>query len=500
MAYENKGAMAATIVVAASNSLNVGAANYVCSGAADNVQIQAAIDALPAIGGVIHLLEGDYALAASVTLKSNVALTGTGFGTHLTADGNYRAIIIPNTNSRNTVKDMKISGEGSGTSQTSNHGIHIQGAKFVVVENILFGNPSFGQHCLYISAWSGVRPTDIVVKGLLADTTTGVGKHHVCYSNFIRIDGADRVSINNCVIKGSEDPSITLQTGGDASTEISIVGNVFSEGQVLATIAGILNSANKVVISGNIIHSLHNIDGVQVKGQDWNVSNNIIVGNVSSQAGIYLDRCDNCIISNNRIRNHAIGIETNGATNENLISGNRITNCTTGINLAASADKNLVIGNHIKDSITTPLVDAGSLNQIEDDNVGIEITDIKMYRNIKNTSGGALAIGDVVMLKAVAAGNEVTTPAATGEDQVYGMVAEVIANNTSGLVQVKGKTTVLKATNAGGGNILIGDTLGTEAGVRARKTAAGDQCFAKALEACAAADCTLDAYIKSPWD
>jgi len=32
--FENKGAMAATIVVAASDSLNKGAANLVCSGAA----------------------------------------------------------------------------------------------------------------------------------------------------------------------------------------------------------------------------------------------------------------------------------------------------------------------------------------------------------------------------------------------------------------------------------------------------------------------------------
>jgi len=44
--FENKGAMAATIVVAASDSLNKGAANYVCDGTADNVQIQAAVDAL----------------------------------------------------------------------------------------------------------------------------------------------------------------------------------------------------------------------------------------------------------------------------------------------------------------------------------------------------------------------------------------------------------------------------------------------------------------------
>ena len=34
MAFENKGAMAATVVVAASDSLNKAAANYVCDGVA----------------------------------------------------------------------------------------------------------------------------------------------------------------------------------------------------------------------------------------------------------------------------------------------------------------------------------------------------------------------------------------------------------------------------------------------------------------------------------
>ena len=51
MAFENKGAMAATVVVAASDSLNKAAANYVCDGVDDDVEIQEAIDALPAGGG-----------------------------------------------------------------------------------------------------------------------------------------------------------------------------------------------------------------------------------------------------------------------------------------------------------------------------------------------------------------------------------------------------------------------------------------------------------------
>ncbi len=60
MGFENKGAMAATVVVAASDSLNKAAANYVCDGVADEVEIHAAIAALPATGGKVVLLEGNY--------------------------------------------------------------------------------------------------------------------------------------------------------------------------------------------------------------------------------------------------------------------------------------------------------------------------------------------------------------------------------------------------------------------------------------------------------
>jgi len=97
----------------------------------------------------------------------------------------------------------------------------------------------------------------------------------------------------------------------------------------------------------------------------------------------------------------------------------------------------------------------------------------------------------------VAAGDEYDIPTAVGEDSVLGMVAQNTANNDYGLVQVAGKTTLLKATNAGG-NIVIGDYLCTENGVRARLAAAGDMAFARALQACAAANCAIDALIISP--
>jgi hypothetical protein len=174
-----------------------------------------------------------------------------------------------------------------------------------------------------------------------------------------------------------------------------------------------------------------------------------------------------------------------------------------GINISTSTcDKNMVKDNDLYDAgATANLNDAGTLTQVEDDNRGIEITQIKMYRTLKNTSGGQLVAGDVVILKAVAAGNEFTTTTTAGDDKVYGVVAETIANDASGYVQVKGKATTLKVS--GETDIAIGDLLGTHdsAGI-AQKAGAGAQAFAIALEAYTTDDHNgvIDAFINSPWD
>ncbi len=88
----------------------------------------------------------------------------------------------------------------------------------------------------------------------------------------------------------------------------------------------------------------------------------------------------------------------------------------------------------------------------------------------------------MVILKAVAAGNEVTTTVTGGDKKVYGMAAEIIADTAWGLVQVLGKTVLLKVN--GTADIAIGDWLSTytEAGI-AKKASAGDMAFAIALEA-----------------
>ncbi|GAI41416.1 unnamed protein product, partial [marine sediment metagenome] len=58
---------AATFVVAASDSEHKFEADYFCNGTDDQVQINAALAALPATGGKVVLLDGTYTIAGPIT-------------------------------------------------------------------------------------------------------------------------------------------------------------------------------------------------------------------------------------------------------------------------------------------------------------------------------------------------------------------------------------------------------------------------------------------------
>jgi hypothetical protein len=64
--------------------------DYVCDGTDDNIQLQGALDALPANGGAIQILAGNYDFANGVTVTralNNVTISGVGRGTYITCDG-----------------------------------------------------------------------------------------------------------------------------------------------------------------------------------------------------------------------------------------------------------------------------------------------------------------------------------------------------------------------------------------------------------------------------
>ncbi len=118
---------------------------------------------------------------------------------------------------------------------------------------------------------------------------------------------------------------------------------------------------------------------------------------------------------------------------------------------------------------------------------------------MKNTSGGSLLFGNVVILKSVATADEITTTTTVGDDSVIGVVASSVTNNNITSVRTAGEFIGLKVN--GTTDIAIGDFLCTysTAGIAAKATT-GDMAFAIALEAYTTDDSNgvIDALLIKP--
>lgn len=143
---------AADFVVAASDSLHKERADYVCDGISDDIEIQAAIDALPSGGGVVALLEGTYIIdgvptvspeyRSIIILKDNVSVVGCGFTTVLKLADFYTATVggiignsdYPTVYNNVRIANLKVNGNRSGVWGTQT-GIYLQGAHDSIVEN-----------------------------------------------------------------------------------------------------------------------------------------------------------------------------------------------------------------------------------------------------------------------------------------------------------------------------------------------------------------------------
>ncbi len=91
--------------------------DYLCDGAADEAEINAAIQALPAAGGEIVILDGTYAIARAIVIdKDYVTLSGNGEGTVLQrkfAGTSENWGLINVRSSYNTIQNLCFDSDGS---------------------------------------------------------------------------------------------------------------------------------------------------------------------------------------------------------------------------------------------------------------------------------------------------------------------------------------------------------------------------------------------------
>ena len=487
----------ATKTVCAYNAVDHVNCDYICDGTGDQVEIQSAIDAVTTLGGTVKLSDGTFTVGAAINMKSNVNLEGQGRGTKVTrAANNYSILVASQTTVFPEISHILFDGLTKNvimfnfnTNDLTDSKIH--DCWFINGGYILSG----GTNVYRINFYNNyVEYGDSGAGDYIAIETTGDAS---IKNNFFKQIGAGNVeawrvtyaveSRMNVDLIGNRVYSLGdtwnfIFTNGET---VNIVGNHFFGGRNGLYISAMNNSGT---ISGNTFFNQNRnaIDFASCNNGSFSITGNSI--NSSGQSadntyyGISIVGSSNFTVTGNSIF---------GKSSANQIK--------SGIFVDATSQSAIVTGNSIINAKTSAITNNSTKSIVKDNQGGssVEDTNIKW---MKNTSGGTIAAGALVVLKSVAAGNEITVSTTAGDPNLYGMNIASLTDTSWGYVQTLGKTTLLKVN--GTAAIGIGDWITQKAGTAGIgvKAVTGNTVIAKALEAYSGADDNgvIDAILVSP--
>jgi len=193
-----------TLYVAAANASDRARAqaDFLCIGVNDHLVIQAALDALPAAGGMVFLSEGTFNCEATINLDSNQTLKGCGRNTILTTS-TVDLVFLSAVGGNGTeltgivIADLQIDG---GAGAVSDCGIYFEYVDYSYVENV---------YSRRHATWTGAWASGIVL--LYSDYNTITG--NTCQGNNrygISIDGSSNNTVtDNTLTENSQDTTNT---------------------------------------------------------------------------------------------------------------------------------------------------------------------------------------------------------------------------------------------------------------------------------------------------
>ena len=322
--------------------------SYVCDGTADDVEIQAAISALPSAGGKIILSEGTFTISTAIEVPSNVTIIGAGSATILnrTATGNILNIIGTSGSHKSKVliADLKITGPSIVGTQVTGVGLYIDYSDHCLIQNIEISG--FG--ALGDDAGLQIRrsTTITVAKSIFHDNKNGICTGQSTSTSFPE---ADRCTFAENRMYSNFDDGLHLQQ----SARNLIVGNIaYSNGETGIDLLG--DDSDTVV--GNFCYS-NTEAGIEV-GNSTSTGNpdigHVITGNVcrsNTTNGILIaNNADYCMISGNVCRgNSSHGMQIGGNSGKNVrycrITGNICEGNVDGIRILNNATDNVVSSN-----------------------------------------------------------------------------------------------------------------------------------------------------------
>ncbi len=273
----------ATLVVAASDATiaSKNGADYVCDGVSDEVEINAALAALPANGGKLVLTEGTFNITSSILVQNDNAqiegagagqrtgATQTGVSTKLQATGSISTAIILVQRAANDrpvygvlLRDFTVDGATLGTAidgilfrsnrghinrvhvhRCSGNGIRVLGypspsgwdtydtevAFCQMGDNaaagILFDSDAADDHLVHCTLYN--NNDNIVIKGA-SQQITGCHTYNAARYNIFFDGGGSRTKIANCKIEGAGQHGVNIDSTNGGYSDIQITGNGFS--------------------------------------------------------------------------------------------------------------------------------------------------------------------------------------------------------------------------------------------------------------------------------
>ena len=392
----------ATIVIASSTSRGKDAADYVCDGTNDEVQIQAAIDALGVEGGTICLLEGTYTIAAVITIDKRITITGQQSGDK----GGGTKLVLANA----ADCDMFDLVPAVGASTT-----HYQLTRFEHL--MLDGNKANQTAATKAIDQNEGSAVDLTLYDIWFDSWKGycidlqqywdwhifrcVFEHNDTYA--IHLEHVNSHAPTTGWIKDCFYPSV-IQDGTDRSTRLIIEGNyintsdafnnfdlwcsnlIFKSNMTNASAAvrtantyTILKinsttggtNTNNYVISDNIFNETGDKYAIDIGGGGTTIINRMVIeGNVfqfSDGASIIHNtgtgQLANFIVSGNTFQgqddNSMKGVYV-GNSNVSNISDNTFINFATGVDISDASCYNPIVSGNNFDACTTPVTAGGS--------------------------------------------------------------------------------------------------------------------------------------------
>ena len=311
----NAGSRSATFVIASrttSSSQSLDGADYFCSGVNDEVQVQAALDAMPSDGGSLYFAEGQYEMSGSVTLPAkDIVMYGSGtlnFTGATTAfenafngteNGNYAftGLIMTGAlrNASQTTRGAKLmtgGGTSGGTRWT------VTGCKFITLSaNIFFGTKDISQTSEFIVTGNYFEAIELRRGVNASDDSLIIGK----------TEGGSRSGFG--MFAGNYLDGLTTNNGGGSNDSyyiaISAEDDVYVSANVFKGVSGL--TAN---FGGTAVGAHNVINGTMVGGDHTGVDHGLLSGLADDDHTQYLlDEASGGAASEIPDHTHASGAE-----------------------------------------------------------------------------------------------------------------------------------------------------------------------------------------------